>query len=250
MLYKFQVLSLIVLTALIGITGCKKGNDGDTPPAAASVNITIDQPLDQAVIVYNQIMTISGNIAVLSGTIQGYSLTLRKKSDGTVLHTRKNDDPAMGTVLFSDQWKNELHHEEALDLEVLALLDTAGKTISRTITVTAKAPEHVDDPVITITSPEDNDMVSHGETVVITGSITWEQTLHGYDVVIRKKDDGTEIFKAGDHVHDQTIHFAESWVNNLTSHTDLELEIITYTDHDGSFFSKKISLHAHADGGH
>ena len=98
---------------------------------------------------------------------------------------------------------------------------------------------------ITITSPTEGQEVKANQTVNITGTIVAENTLHGYTIYIRKKADNTEVFKKEIHEHKPEITINQPWtVDNYTTHTDLELEVVGTLDHDGNTISKKVSFHA------
>lgn len=241
MINKIKTLLLFIPLIILSVSGCKK----EDPQPEVTAAIAIDKPLENAVIEYNQLMSISGEINVSEGVIQGYEIYLRNTADKSELLAQKYHEEMSGKITFTESWKNELHHTATLELEVIVLLDAAGKTTSKKINITAKEEEEVADPVIIITNPQDGAMIHPDETVDITGSATWSKTLHGYKIIIRNKADQTEIFTSDDHIHGTEIQFATSWKNELHEHTDLELEVIIYTDHDGGLVSRKIDIHAH-----
>lgn len=88
-------------------------------------------------------------------------------------------------------------------------------------------------------------MFHQGEVVAIKATLTSKESLHGWQVVIRKKADGTVLFDESAHVHGLTLTIDQSWTNNLTEHTDLELEVFAQLDHDGTKTSKVVEFHAH-----
>ncbi len=108
-----------------------------------------------------------------------------------------------------------------------------------------------DDPIITtanisITTPAEGAMIEQGDPVHITGTITTEGELHGYEIYIRKKSDNTAVFSFEEHAHGKTLSFDEQWVNNVTTHTDMELEVIAILSHEGDVtVSKKLNFHCH-----
>ncbi|KAA9325688.1 hypothetical protein [Adhaeribacter soli] len=98
--------------------------------------------------------------------------------------------------------------------------------------------------VITITSPSENYMGMPTDSVHITGTITGQQTLHGYTISIRKKTDNAEVFFKSVHDHKTAIEINQKWkAAGLEGHTDLVLEIVTTLDHDGNKASKKVNFH-------
>ena len=106
-------------------------------------------------------------------------------------------------------------------------------------------PHQDNSATITITSPAEGSVVNAGQTVAITGTISAINTLHGYNIIIRRKSDNVEIFKKEVHDHAANLTISESWtVDAFTQHTDLELEVIATLDHDGKTASKKVNFHA------
>ena len=88
-------------------------------------------------------------------------------------------------------------------------------------------------------------MFHQGEVVAIKATLTGKETLHGWQIVLRKKSDGSVLFEKNAHVHDLTLTIDETWTNNLPDHTDLELEVFAQLDHDGTKTSKVVNFHAH-----
>ena len=106
-------------------------------------------------------------------------------------------------------------------------------------------PHPVNSATITITSPAEGSQVNANQTVAITGSISAQNTLHGYTLTIRKKADSTVLFTENVHDHAATITINKTWnVGAVAAHTDLELEVVTALDHDGNTASKKVNFHA------
>ena len=98
---------------------------------------------------------------------------------------------------------------------------------------------------ITITSPATNGMVMANDSATVSGTIEAAEKLHGYSISIRRKSDNAEIFRQESHAHNTTLNFSHKWlVENITTHTELELEIIATLDHDGHTASKKVNFHA------
>lgn len=99
---------------------------------------------------------------------------------------------------------------------------------------------------ITIDSPLAGATIENGEEVHISGTIKTEGELHGYEIHVYNKTAGTEVFTLDEHVHGQTLTFDEHWVNNVTDHSDMEVEIIAILSHEGDdTVSKKVSFHCH-----
>lgn len=96
---------------------------------------------------------------------------------------------------------------------------------------------------ITITSPADSSTYNHGDTVLITGSVVGLYELHGYELTIRNTADSTVLYSKDEHVHGTSFNFNEFWVNNVTDHSNLELEVTAVLDHEGNTATKKVHFH-------
>ncbi len=95
----------------------------------------------------------------------------------------------------------------------------------------------------TVNSPFEGQEFQHNDTVKITGKIEYSNGMHGYNITIRNKADNSVLFESDQHIHGSLLEFNESWVNNVTAHSELELEIAAVLDHDGNTASKKLTFH-------
>lgn len=96
---------------------------------------------------------------------------------------------------------------------------------------------------VSISSPADDAMYNVNDTVHINAALLADETLHGYDVYIRRKADNSTVFTADAHVHNKSITVDTFWVNTLSGDTtDMELEITTAIDHDGNSIGKKVGF--------
>lgn len=240
MLHNIKRMMLVLVVAAVAFAGCKKDKD----PEVSAV-ITVAAPTEQAVVAYGEEIQMIGTIEVSGGSLHGYKLMLREAGSGTELFTKdERSGNLSGTIHFDENWKNIIPHDAEVTFEVEALLDERGRSVRSSVSFRCEAAD-VAPPVITIHSPQSGDTYHHQDEVHITGKIEWTQTLHGYELIIRKVSDGTVVFSKDDHVHDKVITFDERWTNDLDDHTDLELEVITALDHDGATFSEKVSFHCH-----
>lgn len=105
--------------------------------------------------------------------------------------------------------------------------------------------EPVNTATISISSPTEGAMVMANDSATIAGTITGEQTLHGYTLYVRRKSDNAELFKKEIHDHNTNITFNQKWgVGPVTTHTELELEVVVTLDHEGHTTNKKVNFHA------
>jgi hypothetical protein len=96
-------------------------------------------------------------------------------------------------------------------------------------------------PVYTISfsSPTTSSVYRNGDSVAIQAIGISSETVHGYDVIIKKPNDTTKIFFKHVHDHNDTLVINQKWKNNMTAATNLEAQVILYLDHDGHTGTKK-----------
>lgn len=102
------------------------------------------------------------------------------------------------------------------------------------------------DATITIESPTTGQVFEKGDTVLIKATIESVQELHGWQVVIRRKADNSIVYENDRHEHGEVLIIQEKWVNNVTAHTDLMLEVTAALDHTGkNLKTETVSFHCH-----
>lgn len=94
--------------------------------------------------------------------------------------------------------------------------------------------EHQHDAEISILAPTAGQTFSLNQTVSIQADITSEEELHGWEITLRKKSDNTVLYTTDKHTHGTTLEIREQWVNNVTAHTDVVLEVKVALDHTSS----------------
>lgn len=99
---------------------------------------------------------------------------------------------------------------------------------------------------ISVTSPTDMQTFTNGSTVNIKATISNSTEMHGYDLKItNKSNNNQEVFKKEAHEHATSYTIDESWLNNVTMHSDMELEITVYVDHEGNTKTQHVHFHCH-----
>lgn len=98
---------------------------------------------------------------------------------------------------------------------------------------------------INITSPSDNAMFEHGDTVKITGTITSNVELHGYDVIIKNLSAGTIVHEMNHHNHGANLTINDQWVNNVMTHSNMRVVIKVEVDHNGTEVADSVNFHCH-----
>lgn len=98
---------------------------------------------------------------------------------------------------------------------------------------------------IAISEPEDMQMFDGGETVHIHAHISAPFDLHGYELFIINESSGDTVWTIDEHTHSMEIHIEETWVNDVTMHSDMVLQVKAIIDHDGNFTIAERHFHCH-----
>ena len=92
---------------------------------------------------------------------------------------------------------------------------------------------------INFSSPTTSSVYHNGDSVTIQAVAISSETVHGYDVIIKKPNDSTKIFFQHVHNHNDTLYINQKWKNTFTVAANLEAQVILYLDHDGNTGIKK-----------
>jgi len=104
--------------------------------------------------------------------------------------------------------------------------------------------EEVPEITFDITSPAEHTTFMLGDTVHISSMFETTGEVHGYSVkIINLSNNNEEVFSKEEHAHESPIHIHEMWVNNVTMHSDMRLDITVEIDHDGTEEVKSIGFH-------
>lgn len=105
----------------------------------------------------------------------------------------------------------------------------------------------VDNFSAAVTSPEEGKVFPNGSTIKIEATLSNDTELHGYAVrIINKSMNDAEVFKVEHkHMHAKSYTISEEWVNNVSHHSDMQLQIIAYVDHEGTERVKTVNFHCH-----
>ncbi len=93
---------------------------------------------------------------------------------------------------------------------------------------------------ITITSPANGTFVSQNELVTVQGQINSNFDAHGY--IVRYKNSSNNdslLFETDGHEHGENIPFSASWTNNLSDTSEVRIEVIASSDHQGTYTEEK-----------
>jgi hypothetical protein len=119
-------------------------------------------------------------------------------------------------------------------LAILASLMVASCTKHRD-----DVPQNIPEYTINFSSPTVSSIYQNGDSVSIQAVGISSETVHGYDIIIKKPNDTTKIFFQHVHDHNDTLFINQKWKNTFTVATNLEAQVILYLDHDGHTGTKK-----------
>lgn len=104
----------------------------------------------------------------------------------------------------------------------------------------------VPDVEIIILAPAAGQSFAHNQTVQLQADITSDAELHGWAIQLRRKSDNVVIYEADRHTHGTSLQIRQQWINTLSSHTDLVLEVTAALDHQGAKTKKaSVDFHCH-----
>jgi hypothetical protein len=102
--------------------------------------------------------------------------------------------------------------------------------------------EHIPAYTINFSSPVSSTPYQFGDSVAIQGTVISTETIHGYDLIIKKANDTSKVFFLHVHDHNDTILLNKKWKNIITGPANMEAQIILYLDHDGHTGTKKATF--------
>lgn len=91
-----------------------------------------------------------------------------------------------------------------------------------------------------IDSPLDGATYRSADSISISGTAIFTQSIHGYDIKIREWNDTSVKYFAHIHEHNDTLAINHKWKNSIVGKKQMEAEVILYLDHDGNVGSKKV----------
>lgn len=103
-------------------------------------------------------------------------------------------------------------------------------------------PSTEDDPTeekqmeITIQGPQAESTYAYNETVSIQGDIHSNFDAHGYIIRYRNASNNDSLLHEEDgHEHGEHIAFSASWNNQLNDTSNVHIEVIASSDHQGTY---------------
>ena len=102
-------------------------------------------------------------------------------------------------------------------------------------------PKGVDDDIITIYSPIENQEFKNGDSLNIHAKISSKTNLHGYEILIEDENEDTLYFK-DEHWHGHELDIQEKWAIDAPAPQTLEVEIKVIKNHDGDTESEDVDI--------
>ena len=99
--------------------------------------------------------------------------------------------------------------------------------------------DHVPVATLTISKPLEGSFFNAGDSVSIQGIAISTETIHGYDVIVKKANDTATLFSVHIHDHNDTLHINEKWKASINASTFLEAVITLVLDHDGHTLTRR-----------
>ena len=96
---------------------------------------------------------------------------------------------------------------------------------------------------ITISSPDPALYFVGGDTVFIQGSVVAESEMHGMTIQLLNDASDSVMFTYSNEEHLASYSFNQFYVNQVSQHTDVRLEVVAELDHDGNEAKKTMLLH-------
>ncbi len=110
---------------------------------------------------------------------------------------------------------------------VLAMGISACQKKSNTLVDPAKV-------VVTLSSPKDGALIKSGDTLLVTGTITYPTEMHGYEIKIVDTAKNMVVHDYAAHIHNDNYSIYDTWQATTTDTTVYQLNIIATIDHNGN----------------
>lgn len=98
---------------------------------------------------------------------------------------------------------------------------------------------------VVINNPTADQMFELNDVVTISGSITANFDMHGYEVkLFNESNSDSLMFESFKHGHGESLDFNESWTNTVFDSSDVRVEVSALGDHEGNLKETEI-IHIH-----
>jgi hypothetical protein len=95
---------------------------------------------------------------------------------------------------------------------------------------------------ISISSISENDTILPSDALHLSGTITGSAEMHGYTVTFTNLTTGNPVFSKVYDLHSASYTLDETWTNNVSDTSTVQLKIVVEKDHDGNLETKTINV--------
>jgi hypothetical protein len=95
---------------------------------------------------------------------------------------------------------------------------------------------------ISISSISENDTILPSDALHLSGTITGSAEMHGYTVTFTNLTTGNPVFSKVYDLHSASYSIDETWTNNVSDTSTVQLKIVVEKDHDGNLETKTINV--------
>jgi hypothetical protein len=87
---------------------------------------------------------------------------------------------------------------------------------------------------VVIDNPIADQTYALNEVITITGSITANFDMHGYEIkLFNESNSDSLMFESFTHGHGESMNFVELWSNTVSEHSNVRVEVSALGDHEG-----------------
>lgn len=93
---------------------------------------------------------------------------------------------------------------------------------------------------VTITAPAESAVISGGSSFSVTGTITGNQEMHGYHIIVYNQNDQSVVYENQYHDHAESYTINETVTHTLVASTPLRLVVEAAGDHESEKVTKEV----------
>lgn len=101
--------------------------------------------------------------------------------------------------------------------------------------------DHIPSATLTIAKPLEGAQFNSGDSIQVQGLAVSSETIHGYDVVIKKANDTLRFFSVHVHDHNDTLLIDQKWKASVTNSL-LEAVVTLELDHNGHTLTRRVGF--------
>jgi hypothetical protein len=95
---------------------------------------------------------------------------------------------------------------------------------------------------IVFASPTAGALYQSSDSISIQATAIAPAVIHGYDIIIKKPEDTTVLYKKHIHDHNDTLLISQKWKPAPAQAGELEAKIVLVLDHDGHTAAKSVAF--------